>query len=450
MIKKIILHISSILKIFRKDSSFLVIDYFSSFLMERNLRIAIIILFLILILVVSIIFPAFLIFLILYFLIYFSIGFFKDITYKNSLKQGLLFKSKIEETKSEDQNNLNKPDFFSFNLSFYNYYSFYQAINILKFSEFNSLIKNFIRISYDCDTKEIKLFFEISDNDNELDYIKLFDLILNKIHACNFVCKKIEIDRKNKKYYLKKIKHHVYRGLLFSLARDQNIKTFNTLFNPKEKKKQFKDIKMDLKIQLKRFDFLYSTAYLGYGLNIGKPWSISHGIGRWVYRLHDPISPIIKNKRVLDLGSNTGVLPLIMLMSGAKEVIGVELDELNYQTSLTYKKSLEWNLNKKFNLDMINKNMMEVIKWDNEYFDVITLYCSIYYLSEREIQLLLEWIKKHSKFVVIEANQASSVEHRKDLANILYIKNVLIKNKIKIISEDEDKESLRPYIIGSM
>ena len=118
---------------------------------------------------------------------------------------------------------------------------------------------------------------------------------------------------------------------MFSLARDKNIKTFNTLLNPKEKKKQFKDIKDEIKLQLKKFNFLYSTAYLGYGLNIGKPWSISHGIGRWVYRLHEPISPIIRNKRVLDLGSNTGVLPLIMLMSGAKEVIGVELDELNYQ-----------------------------------------------------------------------------------------------------------------------
>ena len=30
-----------------------------------------------------------------------------------------------------------------------------------------------------------------------MDYIKLFDFILNKIHASNFVCKKIEIDRKN-------------------------------------------------------------------------------------------------------------------------------------------------------------------------------------------------------------------------------------------------------------
>ena len=52
--------------------------------------------------------------------------------------------------------------------------------------------------------------------------------------------------------------------------------------------------------------------------------------------------------------------------------------------------------------------------------------------------------------MVIEANQASSVEHRKDLADISYIKNILIKHQYKIIAEDSDKESLRPYIIGSI
>ena len=94
--------------------------------------------------------------------------------------------------------------------------------------------------------------------------------------------------------------------------------------------------------------------------------------------------------------------------------------------------------------------MMEVTKWNNEYFDVVSLCCSIYYLNENKIKELMNWIKKYSKKVIIEANQASTVSSRKEKADVSYLKKILIENNFNIIAEDNQKNSLRPYIIAAV
>lgn len=439
------------LKLVIKGGGFLVFDYFTSIFINKKLRITFISLFLILIIFIGILNKnLFILFIFLYLLIY-LIKLFNDFRYKNNLKKNLSLRLKINNDSNKYLESLNnKKKIICFRLLFLNYYSLSKAIKIFKYSIFKKQFNNLLNIYYDINSKEIKVFLEKSNNikdENE----QIFSII-KIIHSKNFSNLNIKIlnENENKFITFEKIKYYEYRGLLFTIARDKDILKFNSSFDLTSHKKVFRDVIFDIQTQLKKFKFLYSTAYLGYGLNVGKPWYISHGIGRWIYKLEQHVSPLIYNKKVLDLGSNTGVLPIIMLMAGAKEVVGIELDKLNYQTSIIYQRAAEWNLNKDLNLKMMNKNMMEVTKWNNEYFDVVSLYCSIYYLNKNEIKELMNWIKKYSKKVIIEANQASTVSGRKEKADISYLKKILIENNFNIIAEDNQKNSLRPYIIAAV
>ena len=50
---------------------------------------------------------------------------------------------------------------------------------------------------------------------------------------------------------------------------------------------------------------------------------------------------------------------------------------------------------------------------------------------------------------MIEANEASLIEGRKELANISFFRSLLIENGIKIIEENTRKGLMRPYVIGA-
>lgn len=446
MLEKIILHLKNIVKLLLNRGSFLVFDFFSSYFLIKKNRIFIILTFITLICFVFYI-EIFLFKLV----ILLSIGYLlfkklEDIKFKNTLRSKLSLSSNSDKI---EKHFFNDKNLIVFEISFLNYFSFYISEKYFRFAILKSKGFNLLNIFFDIQKKKIKLYFENTSLEQSE---HLVFKIMNYIHECNFAKMQLKSFNENNSriFCFEKLKYYNYRGLLFSLSRDEDIKKFNKNFALSKKIKTFTDVKRDLSNQLKKHNVLYSTAYLGYGLNIGKPWAVSHGIGRWVYRLQNVINPFIANKRVLDLGANTGVLPIIMLMSGAKEVVGVELDKLNCETSKVYKELAEWNLNKQLNFRMINKNMTEIVKWREEYFDVVTLYCSIYYLKEPEIQELLDWIKKYSKYIVVEANEISSVSGRKEIAKIQFIKNILIANEFKIIAEDQDKKSLRPFVIGAI
>ena len=46
---------------------------------------------------------------------------------------------------------------------------------------------------------------------------------------------------------------------------------------------------------------------------------------------------------------------------------------------------------KSYEFEINNKNMTEVMSEENENYDLVTAFCSIYYLDENEIDELLKW-----------------------------------------------------------
>ena len=68
----------------------------------------------------------------------------------------------------------------------------------------------------------------------------------------------------------------------------------------------------------------YAPIDFGGGLTIGQVASTDSGTGRWDFFNGAIVGPIVAGKRVLDLGSNNGSMPLMMLRAGASEVVAIE------------------------------------------------------------------------------------------------------------------------------
>ena len=82
-----------------------------------------------------------------------------------------------------------------------------------------------------------------------------------------------------------------------------------------------------------------------------------------------------------------------------------------------YKEILEWRDDKSYEFEINNKNTTEVMSEENENYDLVTAFCSIYCLDGNEIDELLKWT--FDKIGTIVMNQEeSAVENRQDLAQI--------------------------------
>lgn len=200
--------------------------------------------------------------------------------------------------------------------------------------------------------------------------------------------------------------------------------------------------------EVKKIDNIYSTAYFFKGINVGAPWLISHGYGRWKFLLEKHLIQIIKNKNILDLGSNSGILPLYMLHSGAKSVTAVELLNSNIDLINCYKSVLESTTKRSFKLNIHNSDMMEVINFDPSRYDLVTAFCSLYYLTEENLIVLMKWVFKNIGIIVIQANDDSSVDVRNEKAKLTYLREVAEKVGFVIYREIRPKNYYRPMLIA--
>jgi len=233
-----------------------------------------------------------------------------------------------------------------------------------------------------------------------------------------------------------------YKLLNFKLFRFFLNKEFQTKLKERDQIVEF------LFSNVQKLENIYSTAYFFKGICVGAPWLISHGYGRWKFILEKNIKKIINNKNILDLGSNSGILPLYMLDSGAKSVTAVELLESNVNLINCYKTVFEKNLSKDFNLKIHNSDMMDVINFDSSKYDLVTAFCSLYYLSEEDLTILLNWIFKNIGIIIIEANDDSSVNIRDEKAKLTFLRKVAEDVGFIVVKEVRPKNYYRPIFIA--
>ena len=192
----------------------------------------------------------------------------------------------------------------------------------------------------------------------------------------------------------------------------------------------------------------YSTIDFGQGLVVGPIWITSHGPGRWTYLNHGVVAPLVKGKRVLDLGSNNGVLPMMMLRDGAAEVVGVELSESNVRSAVLVRRVFEWRDTRRYRFNVHHGDMLEVLDRDWGDFDVVTAFCSLYYLDAEDMARVVRRASELAPLMVLQANNLSKPSDRREKASLTYLSALLEDNGFPRVEVHAPPGYSRPIVVG--
>lgn len=90
----------------------------------------------------------------------------------------------------------------------------------------------------------------------------------------------------------------------------------------------------------------------------------------------------LMNSNILDLGCNAGLYSIMSVLSGAKSVVGIELNQNYFNQALFVKKYYEDLSQKPFPITYINKNISDVDFSSFEKFDFIFALAILYHIGK--------------------------------------------------------------------
>lgn len=147
----------------------------------------------------------------------------------------------------------------------------------------------------------------------------------------------------------------------------------------------------------------YAPVVIRDDIHWGKIWNTDVGIGRWNFIMKDNL-PIPIGGSVLDLGANNGFNPLQMLRAGAASAVGVEIDKPAIERGLLLKSAFEWLDNRSYDFRYIHGSQADLRSFDLPRFDVVTAFCSLYYLPADEVRDLVRYIRTMTSVLVVQCN----------------------------------------------
>jgi SAM-dependent methyltransferase len=154
---------------------------------------------------------------------------------------------------------------------------------------------------------------------------------------------------------------------------------------------------------------MYSPFYAGAGIRVGAIWNPELGILRWRHMLADHV-PVPLGGRILDLGPNNGFNALQMLRAGAKEVVGVEIDPAAIEQGLFVKRVFEWADNTEYCFSYIRGSHADVGSMNLGRFDLITAFCTLYYLSRDAMAKTVSDLAGLADTLVLECNDDRAIK----------------------------------------
>ncbi len=148
----------------------------------------------------------------------------------------------------------------------------------------------------------------------------------------------------------------------------------------------------------------YSPAYLGAGLRTGRLWNLGAGWGRWEYLLSRTL-PDLAGRRILDLGAANGHNGLEMLRAGASTVVGLEMNPERVTQGRFLKDAWEWCDGTTYDYVAFTADMRDAPRMGLGSFDMVTAFCSMYYLSEQEMAGLVRDLSEMTPILVMQCNE---------------------------------------------
>lgn len=153
----------------------------------------------------------------------------------------------------------------------------------------------------------------------------------------------------------------------------------------------------------KTFNEVYAPVLIRDDIRWGKIWNTDLGTGRWNFIMREHL-PIPLGGSVLDLGSNNGFNPLQMLRAGAASAVGVEIDHCAIDQANFLRSAFEWLDNRSYDFRCIHGSQGDLPSFDLPRFDVVTAFCSLYYLPDAQIRSLVRYIRTRTDVLVLQCN----------------------------------------------
>jgi hypothetical protein len=165
----------------------------------------------------------------------------------------------------------------------------------------------------------------------------------------------------------------------------------------------------------RRADLFYAPVYYGHGYSVGAISSIEVGTGKWRFiRRH---LPDVRGKRVLDLGTNNGMIPVEMLRAGAHSVTAYERDPVFAEYARLNRQWFEFVDNRSYGFELVERPMHAVLERDVTGYDIATSFCSLYYESPENMARITRGLSRAVEYFVVQANE-NREQHSGELARL--------------------------------
>ena len=197
----------------------------------------------------------------------------------------------------------------------------------------------------------------------------------------------------------------------------------------------------------------YEPIDFGHGLATQGFWSTDSSTGLWEFFTKHVIASLIKGKRVLDLGSNNGIMPIMMLREGAKKVVGIEIESTCLEWARLVHMIFEWRDMRKYSFQISNCNMLEILRSDWGKFDVVTAFCSLYYLSETDMAKILRRASELAPIMVVQAKtdtRSEAEENKAEKSSVAFLKKLLEENGYPEVRLFAPKNFTRPLLVATV
>ncbi len=158
---------------------------------------------------------------------------------------------------------------------------------------------------------------------------------------------------------------------------------------------------------------VYAPAYFGDDVKWGQFWNPDIGVGRWRYLMARHL-PIPKGGRILDLGANNGFNALEMLRAGAQSAIAVEIDPAAIEQGKFLKRVYEWADNSPYDLTYVQGSHGALDELQLGRFDMISAFCTLYYLGEAEMAQTVRTIASMTDLLVLQCNTDRAIHRARD------------------------------------
>jgi SAM-dependent methyltransferase len=201
-------------------------------------------------------------------------------------------------------------------------------------------------------------------------------------------------------------RRHRHGSVTFVAARDADRREFNRHFGASvmteaDARQHLQTLKANVPPGYRD----YAPIDFGGGLTVGQIASTDSGTGRWEFFNRHIVAPLVAGKRVLDLGSNNGSLPLMMARAGAREVVAVEYTPAIAEFARANARILEWRDVRHYNIQVLTGDMRIFLSEDLGQFDVVTAFCSLYYLPEEDMARIINKAASMNAVLILQANE---------------------------------------------